>query len=59
MSKTLRLGVLASGGGTNMQSIIDCCQDGSLDAEIAIVICNNPHAGALDRAAQALSLIHI
>ena len=53
MSKKLRLGVLASGGGTNLQSIIDCCQDGSLDAEIAIVICNNPHAGALDRAAQA------
>ena len=53
MSKKLRLGVLASGGGTNLQSIIDRCQDDSLDAEIAIVICNNPHAGALDRAAQA------
>lgn len=53
MSKKLRLGVLASGGGTNLQSIIDCCQDGSLDAEIAIVICNNPDAGALDRAARA------
>jgi phosphoribosylglycinamide formyltransferase-1 len=53
MSKKLRLGVLASGGGTNLQSIIDRCQDGSLDAEIAIVICNNPGAGALDRAARA------
>ena len=53
MSKKLRIGVLASGGGTNLQSIIDRCQDGSLDAEIAIVICNNPGAGALQRAAQA------
>lgn len=49
----LRLGVLASGGGTNLQSIIDACQAGSIDAEIAIVICNNPDAGALQRAAQA------
>lgn len=53
MSKLLRLGVLASGGGTNLQAIIDRCQDGSLDAEIAIVITNKPGAGALDRAAQA------
>lgn len=51
--KKLRLGVLASGGGTNLQSIIDCCADGSLDAEIAIVICNNPDAGALPRAEKA------
>jgi len=53
MSKKLRIGVLASGGGTNLQSIIDRCQDDSLDAEIAVVICNNPAAGALERAAQA------
>ena len=53
MSKKLRIGVLASGGGTNLQSIIDRCQDDSLDAEIAVVICNNPGAGALERAAQA------
>jgi len=52
MSKKLHIGVLASGGGTNLQSIIDRCQDGSLDAEIAVVICNNPGAGALDRAAR-------
>lgn len=51
--KKLRLGILASGGGTNLQSIIDRCQDNSLDAEIAIVICNNPDAGALNRAEKA------
>lgn len=51
--KKLRIGILASGGGSNLQSIIDRCQDGSLDAEIAVVLCNNPGAGALDRAEQA------
>ncbi len=50
MAKMLRIGVQASGGGTNLQAIIDRCQDGSLAAEIAVVITNNPGAGALDRA---------
>jgi phosphoribosylglycinamide formyltransferase-1 len=53
MSKRIRLGVLASGGGTNLQAIIDRCQDGSLAAEIAVVITNNPGAGALERAGKA------
>lgn len=49
----LRLGVLASGGGSNLQSIIDGCETGSLTAEIAVVIANVPGAGALARAEQA------
>lgn len=53
MTRRLRLGVLASGGGTNLQAIIDRCQDGSIPAEIAVVIANNPAAGALDRARRA------
>ncbi len=53
MSKLLRIGVLASGGGTNLQAIIDRCQDGSLAAEIVVVITNNPAAGALARAGSA------
>lgn len=52
MTKKLKIGVLASGGGTNLQAIIDRCADGSLSAEIAVVISNNPDAGALDRAAR-------
>jgi len=50
MTQRLRLGVLASGGGSNLQAIIDRCRDGSLQAEIAVVIANNPDAGALERA---------
>lgn len=53
MAKKLRLGVLVSGGGTNLQAIIDRCADGSVDAEIALVVCNNPLAGALERTRRA------
>jgi len=53
MTRCLRIGVLASGGGSNLQAIIDHCQDGSLAAEVAVVIANNPGAGALARARQA------
>jgi len=53
MSQKLKLGVLASGSGTNLQSIIDACAGGSIDAEVVLVISNNPDAGALQRAADA------
>jgi phosphoribosylglycinamide formyltransferase 1 len=49
----LRIGVLASGSGSNLQSIIDRCADGTLAAEISVVIANVPGAGALERAKQA------
>ncbi len=48
--KKLRIAVLASGGGTNLQSIIDNCETGRLNAEISLVLSNNPGAGALNRA---------
>ncbi|MCK8824956.1 phosphoribosylglycinamide formyltransferase [Fuchsiella alkaliacetigena] len=44
------IGVLVSGRGTNLQSIIDSIEDGRLNAEIGIVISDNPEAKALDRA---------
>lgn len=47
----LRLGVLVSGGGTNLQAIIDAIDGGTITgAEIAVVISNNPGAYALTRA---------
>jgi phosphoribosylglycinamide formyltransferase-1 len=46
----MRIGVLASGGGTNLQSIIDACRDGRLEGEVGLVISNNSAAGALERA---------
>lgn len=53
MTKPFRIAVLASGGGTNLQSIIDQQQSGKLPVAIALVISNNPGAGALERAQQA------
>jgi len=44
---------VASGGGTNLQTIIDACQQGSIDAEVAVVVSNNPLAGALERGRKA------
>ena len=50
---TLKLGVLVSGSGTNLQAILDAVANGSLDAEIRIVLSNVPDAKALERAALA------
>ncbi len=48
-----RLGVLASGGGTNLQAILDACAAGRIDATVAVVAVNVPGAGALERARKA------
>jgi phosphoribosylglycinamide formyltransferase-1 len=53
VTERLRLGCLASGGGSNLQAIIDRCRDGSLPAEISVVISNKPDSGALQRARRA------
>lgn len=49
----IRLGVLASGGGTNLQAILDACAGKRIAAEVAVVISNVPGAGALERARKA------
>ena len=50
----LNIAVLVSGGGTNLQAIIDRISDGTItNARIAAVISNNKNAYALERAAKA------
>ena len=57
---TLKIGVLASHGGSNMQAIIDNIESGALDAEIVVVISNNSKSGALERARRhALPWAHL
>ena len=51
--EVLGLGFLASGGGTNMQAIIDACRQGRLQAEPRVVVSNNSDSGALARARRA------
>jgi phosphoribosylglycinamide formyltransferase-1 len=49
----MRLGVLASGSGSNLQAILDACAEGSVPAQVAVVVCNVPGAKALQRAEAA------
>lgn len=47
----LRVGVMVSGGGTNLQAILDAVDSGKVtNAEVVTVISNNPNAYALERA---------
>lgn len=48
--KPLPIGVLASGSGTNLQSIIDASESGRINAEVKVVISDAPDARALGRA---------
>jgi phosphoribosylglycinamide formyltransferase-1 len=48
----LRIGVLASGAGTTLQSVIDAIEAGDLAASVVVVISNNSRSGALERAAR-------
>ncbi len=47
----LKVGVMVSGGGTNLQAILDAVDNGTItNTEIKVVISNNPGAYALERA---------
>lgn len=49
----IKLAVLVSGRGSNLQSIIDACENPEFPAEISLVISNKPDAYALTRAEKA------
>ena len=56
----LKLGVMVSGGGTNLQAILDACSGARIDAEVVVVISDNADAYALDRArAAGVEAVHI
>jgi phosphoribosylglycinamide formyltransferase-1 len=48
-----RVGVLISGRGSNLQSLIEACRDPTYPAEIVVVISNRPDAAGLARAREA------
>ncbi len=47
---TIKIGALISGGGTNLQAIIDACEQNAIDAEVSVVGSDNPDAKGLGRA---------
>lgn len=60
MSEPLRLGVMVSGSGTNLQSIIDACEAGRTGACVAVVTSNRASAFGLERARQhGIPTVHI
>jgi phosphoribosylglycinamide formyltransferase-1 len=46
----VRLGVMASGSGSNFEAVVAACQAGQLPAEVALLVVNNPGCGASARA---------
>ena len=46
----LRLGVMASGAGSNFEALVQACREGQLQAEVALLVVNNPGCGAQQRA---------
>ncbi len=53
MADKARLAVFISGSGTNLQSIMDCCADGTIPGEVVLVVSNKPDVQGLVRAQKA------
>jgi phosphoribosylglycinamide formyltransferase-1 len=50
LSQIIRIGALISGGGTNLQAIIDACRNGKINGQMVFVGSDNPDADGLNRA---------
>ncbi len=48
----IRIAVLASGSGSDCQSVIDACRSGAIDGDVVLVVSNNPEAPVLGRASR-------
>lgn len=58
--KTIKLGVLVSGRGSNLQAIIDNIESGKLAAQVAVVISDQPDAYSLERARKHhIAAVHV
>lgn len=56
----LRLGVMASGRGSNLQSMMDAASAGKIDSEVVVVLSDNEGAFALERARKAgIPAVHV
>lgn len=51
--RKLRIGVLVSGGGTNLQAIMDACESGAIDGEVVVVGSDKAGVFGLERAEKA------
>ena len=46
-----KLAVFASGTGSNFEAIADACADGTLNAEVVLMVCDKPAAAVVGKAA--------
>ena len=53
MTRRIKVGVLISGSGTNLQALIDACEAPNYPAEIVVVISNNANAMGIQRAQES------
>ena len=52
MAAKIRIGALISGGGSNLQAIIDACENGDINGQLTFIGSDNPKADGLKRAAK-------
>ncbi|MFD3261140.1 phosphoribosylglycinamide formyltransferase [Paenibacillus lentus] len=52
-ARPFRIAVFASGQGSNFQTLIDSSREGTLGAEIVLLVCNKPEAPVVERARRA------
>jgi phosphoribosylglycinamide formyltransferase 1 len=52
MTKRIKIGILISGSGTNMDAIMKACEDGEINGDVSFVGSDNPAAKGLNKAAQ-------
>ncbi|MBF0098714.1 MAG: phosphoribosylglycinamide formyltransferase [Magnetococcales bacterium] len=58
-SSPLRIAVLISGGGSNLQALIDACEAGIIPGRIVLVISNHPTAFGIERAKRHQIATHV
>ncbi len=46
----LRIAIFASGSGSNFEALAVACQSGEIDADVAVMVCDKPGAGVIERA---------
>ncbi|HLN62859.1 MAG TPA: phosphoribosylglycinamide formyltransferase [Symbiobacteriaceae bacterium] len=56
----IRIGVLVSGRGSNLQALLDACREGRIDGQVVVVLSDKADAYGLERARQAgIAAIHV
>lgn len=48
-----KIAIFASGNGSNFQALVDASKNGELQAEVHLLICDNPNAKVIERASQS------